>query len=127
MMRLFLSIIMSTVILSACALPAIFGEEDGEMIVDENIIESSYVNYRGIMVNDREMVTTIPLEVNSSASYEITRSSYISYYDGLTFLETELFTGGDFPKSVEMPEETTHVRVSFNEVNRESIQLNKVE
>lgn len=126
-MRLFLSIIMGTMILSACALPEIFGEEDGEMIVDANIIESSYVNYRGIMVNDREMVTTIPLEVNSSASYEITRSSYISYYDGLTFLETELFTGGDFPKSVEMPEETTHVRVSFNEVNRESIQLNKVE
>ncbi len=126
-MRLFLSIIMGTMILSACALPEIFGEEDGEMIVDANIIESSYVNYRGIMVNDQEMVTTIPLEVSSSASYEITRSSYISYYDGFTFLETELFTGGDFPKSVDMPEETTHVRVSFNEVNRESIQLIKME
>lgn len=126
-MKLFLSVLMSVSILSACALPDMFGEADDEMITEENIIDSAYVNYRGIMVNDLEMMTTIPLEVNGDATYEITRSSYISYYNGLTFLETELFTGGEFPKQVELPEDTTHVRVSFNEVNRDSIQLNMVE
>ena len=126
-MKLFMSILLSVVVLSACSFSNPFTEEESVAMSEENLIEESYVNYRGMMISDEEMVTTIPVKIDADAQYEITRSSYISFYDELTFIETELFTGGDFPKTVEMPEGTTHVRVSFNEANREAIQLNRVE
>lgn len=124
-MKLFISIIMFSSVLSSCAFDFDFLNNEPSEINEDTIIESGYVNYRGMMVNDSDMLTTIPLKVNTSNSYEITRSSYISYYDGFTFIETELFTGGEFPKTIELPENTTHLRVSFNTGNKDAIELRK--
>lgn len=124
-MKLFISIIMFSSVLSSCAFDFDFLNNEPSEINEDTIIESGYVNYRGMMVNDSDMLTTIPLKVNTSNSYEITRSSYISYYDGFMFIETELFTGGEFPKTIELPENTTHLRVSFNTGNKDAIELRK--
>lgn len=126
-MKFFVSIIMFSTLLSSCTLDFAFLNNEPSEINDDTIIESGYVNYRGIMVNDSDMLTTVPLKVDPSTTYEVTRSSYISYYDGFSFIETELFTGGEFPKVVDIPEETTHVRVSFNTGNKEAIAFRKVE
>lgn len=126
-MKFFISIIMFSTLLSSCTLDFAFLNSEQSEINDETIIESGYVNYRGIMVNDSDMMTTIPLRVEPSNTYEVTRSSYISYYDDFAFIETELFTGGEFPKVVDIPKEATHIRVSFNTGNRETIQFREVE
>lgn len=126
-MKFFLSIIMFSTLLSSCTLDFAFLNSEPSEINDETIIESGYVNYRGIMVNDSDMMTTIPLRVDPSNTYEVTRSSYISYYNDFSFIETKLFTGGEFPKVVDIPEETTHIRVSFNTGNRDAIEFREVE
>lgn len=126
-MKFLASMILFGSLLSGCTFDfGLFNEEPTE-ITEDTIIESGYVNYRGMMVNDSDMMTTIPLKVDTSQTYEITRSSYVSYYDEFTFIETELFTGGDFPKTIEIPEETTHLRVSFNVGNQDAIALRVVE
>ena len=53
---------------------------------------------------------------------KINRSSYVSYFNGDNFIETKLYEEG-FPKTLDTVEEADSIKVSFNESNKEVIEL----
>ncbi|KKK33958.1 acyltransferase [Salinicoccus sediminis] len=104
-------------------IPAKEKSMNNENLIDSgSLISGSWIGYNGETVEDEEMRTTRSIPYDPDKSYEINRSSYVSYFNGDEFIETKLYEEG-LPKTIDTVEEADSVKVSFNEYNMNEIEL----
>src|SRR5699024_334654 len=74
---------------------------NNENLIDSgSLISGSWVGYNCEAVEDEEMRTTRSIPYDPDKSYEINRSSYVSYFNGDEFIETKLYEKG-LPKTID--------------------------
>lgn len=113
----FISLLFGVMLLAAC------GNSTGENVVDMgSITEGSWMGYNGETVEDPEMMSTDFIDYDSSQTYEINRSSYVSFYAGEEFIETVLY-GEEPPMTLDTVEEADRIIISFNQYNEDAIEL----
>ena len=62
---------------------------------------------------------------NPEKDYEVSRDTYLSYFNGEDFIKTELYE--DTPEIINTVEEADGIILSFNKNNRNGMQLIKIE
>jgi len=90
-----------------------------------NIIEDRWVNYKGISENNKAMLQSQFIPYNPEKDYEVSRDTYVSYFNGEDFIKTELYE--DTPEIISVVEEADGVILSFNKSNRNGMQLVEIE
>src|SRR5699024_5068641 len=90
-----------------------------------NIIEDRWVNYKGISENNKAMMQSQFIPYNPEKDYEVSRDTYVSYFNGEDFIKTELYE--DTPEIISVVEEADGVILSFNKSNRNGMQLVEIE
>lgn len=117
----FISLVFGVMLLSAC------GNSSGENAVDMgSITEGSWLAYNGETVEDADMMSTDFIDYDPSQTYEINRSSYVSYFAGEEFIETVLY-GEEPPMTLDTVEEADRIIISFNQYNEDAIELSIAE
>lgn len=116
----FMSLLFSIVFLTAC------GNSDGNLIDTGSLTEGSWMGYDGEAVENEEMMTSEPIDYDPATSYEINRSSYVSYFNGDEFIETIQYSD-DPPMTLDTVEEADSIQISFNQYNEDTIQLTEAE
>lgn len=118
--KLFITAVLTISLLVAC------GNNDNgnsENLIDlNNATEGSWVGYNGENKEDEEMMSTELIPYNFEKDYEINRSSYVSYFNGAEFIETKLYSG-DMPVTIESVEDADGIKFSFNQYNKDAIEL----
>ncbi len=71
------------------------------------------------------MLTSELTPHDASMNYEINRSSYVSYFNGDEFIETKLYTD-DIPAPIKTVENADGIKVSFNQYNKDAIEINAI-
>lgn len=118
--KLFMITVLSVSILAACGSG---GSGNADNLIDAgSATEGSWVGYNGDEVEDEEMVTSELIPYDPNTDYEINRSSYVSYFNGDEFIETKLY-GEDLPLTIDSVEEADGIKVSFNQYNKDAIEL----
>lgn len=117
----FMSLLVGIMLLSACS-----GGSDDNLIDMGSLTEGSWMGYNGEAVENEEMMTTDFIDYDSSKTYEINRSSYVSYFNGEDFIETIQYSG-EPPMTLDTVEEADRIMVSFNQYNEDSINLKTAE
>ncbi|SFK50426.1 hypothetical protein [Salinicoccus halodurans] len=118
--KLFMITVLSVTILAACGSG---GSGNADNLIDAgSATEGSWVGYNGDEVEDAEMVTSELIPYDPNTDYEINRSSYVSYFNGDEFIETKLY-GEDLPLTIDSIEEADGIKVSFNQYNKDAIEL----
>src|SRR5699024_7677928 len=84
----FMSLLVGIMLLSACS-----GGSDDNLMDMGSLTEGSWMGYDGEAVENDEMMTSESIKYDSSKTYEINRSSYVSYYNGEEFIETIQYSG----------------------------------
>lgn len=118
----FMSLLLGIMILSACS----NSSGEGGMIDIDSATEGSWMGYKGEPVESDEMMRSESIEYDPSKTYEINRSSYVSYFNGEEFIETIQY-GDDPPMMLDTVEEADNIVVSFNVYNEDSIKLQEAE
>ena len=110
------------ILLSACN-----GENNSNdnLINKVNIIEDRWVNYKGTSENNKAMIQSQFIPYNPEKDYEVSRDTYVSYFNGEEFIKTELYE--DTPEIISAVEEADGVILSFNKSNRNGMQLVEIE
>ena len=110
------------ILLSACN-----GENNSNdnLINKVNIIEDRWVNYKGISENNKAMMQSQFIPYNPENDYEVSRDTYVSYFNGEDFIKTELYK--DTPDMLNTVEEADGIILSFNKNNRNGMQLVEIE
>lgn len=62
---------------------------------------------------------------NPEKDYEVSRDTYVSYFNGEEFIKTELYE--DTPEIINTVEEADGIILSFNKSNRNGMQLVEIE
>ncbi|WP_026867655.1 hypothetical protein [Jeotgalicoccus marinus] len=117
---IFNTLLLTVIVLSACS------NSDDNLIDTSSLNEGTWVTYDGEVVENDEMRSTEPIDYDPSKSYEINRSSYVSYYNGDEFIETIQYSD-DPPMTVDTVEEADSIVVSFNQYNEDTINLTEAE
>ena len=118
---LFMSLLVGIMLLSACS-----GGSDDNLMDMGSLTEGSWMGYNGEAVENEEMMTTDYIDYDPSNTYEINRSSYVSYFNGEDFIETIQYSG-EPPMTLDTVEEADRIMVSFNQYNEDSINLKTAE
>src|SRR5699024_9473664 len=79
-----MSLLLGIMLLSACS----SGSSEGGLIDTGAATSGSWMGYKGEAVDNDEMMTSESIKYDPSKTYEINRSSYVSYYNGQEFIET---------------------------------------
>lgn len=117
----FMSVLLGVMFLSAC------GSGSGDNLIDTgSLTEGSWMGYDGDAVENEEMRTTEKIDYDSSKTYEINRSSYVSYFNGEDFIETIQYNG-EPPMTLDTVEEADSIVISFNQYNEDTINLKTAE
>ena len=117
----FMSVLLGVMFLSAC------GSGSGDNLIDTgSLTEGSWMGYDGEAVENEEMRTTEKIDYDSSKTYEINRSSYVSYFNGENFIETIQYNG-EPPMTLDTVEEADSIVISFNQYNEDTINLKTAE
>src|SRR5699024_11486335 len=117
----FMSVLVGIMLLSACS-----GGSDDNLIDMGSLTEGSWMGYNGEAVENEEMMTTESIDYDPSKTYEINRSSYVSYFKGEEFIETIQYSD-DPPMTLDTIEEADNIVVSFNIYNEDTIKLQEAE
>ncbi|MBF0753098.1 hypothetical protein IR135_02345 [Jeotgalicoccus nanhaiensis] len=116
-----MSLLVGIMLLSACS-----GGSDDNLMDMGSLTEGSWMGYNGEAVENEEMMTTDYIDYDPSNTYEINRSSYVSYFNGEDFIETIQYSG-EPPMTLDTVEEADRIMVSFNQYNEDSINLKTAE
>ena len=117
----FMSVLLGVMFLSAC------GSGSGDNLIDTGALtEGSWVGYNGDTVEKEEMRKTEKIDYDPSKTYEINRSSYVSYFNGEDFIETIQYSG-EPPMTLDTVEEADSIVISFNQYNEDTINLKEAE
>lgn len=116
----FITLLIGVALLTACS------NSDGNLIDTGSLTEGSWVSYDGNTVENEEMRSTDHIDYDPSKTYEINRSSYVSYYNGEEFIETIQYSD-DPPMTLDTVDEADSIVISFNQYNEDSITLTEVE
>ena len=117
----FMSLLVGIMLLSACS-----GGSDDNLMDMGSLTEGSWMGYNGEAVENEEMMTTDYIDYDPSNTYEINRSSDVSYFNGEDFIETIQYSG-EPPMTLDTVEEADRIMVSFNQYNEDSINLTTAE
>ena len=117
----FMSLLVGIMLLSACS-----GGSDDNLMDMGSLTEGSWMGYNGEAVENEEMMTTDFIDYDSSNTYEINRSSHVSYFKGEDFIETIQYSG-EPPMTLDTVDEADRIMVSFNQYNEDSINLTTAE
>ena len=117
-----MSVLLGIMLLSACS----SGSGEGGLIDTGAATSGSWMGYKGEAVENDEMMTSESIKYDSSKTYEINRSSYVSYYNGEEFIETIQYSG-EPPMTLETVEDADSIVVSFNVYNEDTIKLQEAE
>ena len=117
-----MSLLLGIMLLSACS------SDSGEsgLIDTASATSGSWMGYDGEAVENDEMMTTESIDYDPSKTYEINRSSYVSYYNGEEFIETIQYSG-DPPMTLDTVEDADSIVISFNVYNEDTIKLQEAE
>lgn len=117
----FMTLLLLFLFLTACS-----NNSDGNLISTNSLTEGSWMGYNGEAVEKEEMRMTEPIEYDASKTYEINRSSYVSFFNGDEFIETLQYSD-DPPLTLDTIEEADNIIISFNQYNEDTIELKEVE
>lgn len=117
-----MSLLLGIMLLAACSSDS--GE--GGLIDTGSATTGSWMGYDGEAVDNDEMMTSESIDYDPSKTYEINRSSYVSYFNGEDFIETIQYSG-DPPMTLDTVEDADSIVVSFNVYNEDTIKLQKAE
>ena len=117
-----MSVLLGIMLLSACS----SGSGEGGLIDTGAATSGSWMGYKGEAVENDEMMTSESIKYDPSKTYEINRSSYVSYYKGDEFIETIKYSD-EPPMTLETVEEADSIVVSFNVYNKDTIKLQEAE
>ena len=117
-----MSLLLGIMLLSACSSDS--GE--GGLIDTGAATTGSWMGYDGEAVDNDEMMTSESIDYDPSKTYEINRSSYVSYFNGEDFIETIQYSG-DPPMTLDTVEDADSIVVSFNVYNEDTIKLQEAE
>jgi len=95
------------------------------MINKINLVEDRWVNYKGNSENNKAMMQSQFIPYNPEKDYEVSRDTYVSYFNGEDFIKTELYE--DTPEIINSVEEADGVILSFNKSNRNGMQLVEID
>lgn len=90
-----------------------------------SLVEDCWVNYKGISENNKAMMQSQFIPYNPEKDYEVSRDTYVSYFNGEDFIKTELYE--DTPDMLNTVEEADGIILSFNKSNRNGMQLVEIE
>lgn len=116
----FFTLLLTFVLLTACSNSA------GNLIDTGSVTEGGWISYDGDTVENEEMMTSKSIDYDPSKTYEINRSSYVSYYNGDEFIETIQYSD-EPPMTLETVDEADSIVISFNQYNQDSIELKEKE
>ena len=117
-----MSLLLGVMFLSACS----SSSDEGGLLDVGSATTGSWMGYNGEPVENDEMMTSESIDYNPSKTYEINRSSYVSYFNGEEFIETIQYSD-DPPMTLDTIEEADNIVVSFNVYNEETIKLQEAE
>jgi len=117
-----MSLLLGIMLLSACS----SGSGENGLIDLDSATAGSWMGYEGEAVENDEMITSDTIDYNPSKTYEINRSSYVSYFKGEEFIETIQYSD-DPPMTLDTVEEADNIVVSFNVYNEDTIKLQEAE
>ena len=107
-------------LLSACS------NSDGNLIDTASLTEGSWISYDGNTVENEEMRSTDHIDYDPAKTYEVNRSSYVSYYNGEEFIETIQYSD-EPPMTLDTVDEADSIVISFNQYNEDTITLTEAE
>jgi len=88
---------------------------DESSLIDLEIAETGqWVNYEGEYTQASDMIVTEYIPYSPDDEYMITEGTYISYYDGDEFIQTDLIQG-DMPQEIASVEDADNIRLSFSQ------------
>lgn len=122
---LFLCLCSFLLLLSACGNFSATQATSNDLINKVNLIEDRWVNYKGISENNKAMMQSQFIPYNPEKDYEVSRDTYVSYFNGEDFIKTELYE--DTPEIINSVEEADGIILSFNKNNRNGMQLVEIE
>ena len=117
-----MSLLLGIMFLSACS----SSSDEGGLLDVGSATTGSWMGYNGEPVENEEMMTSESIDYNPSKTYEINRSSYVSYFNGEDFIETIQYSG-EPPMTLDTVEKADRIMVSFNQYNEDSINLKTAE
>lgn len=117
-----MSLFLGIMLLSACS----SGSGENGLIDLGSATKGSWMGYKGEAVENEEMITSDTIDYDPSKTYEINRSSYVSYFNGEEFIETVQYSD-DPPMTLDTVEEADNIVVSFNVYNEDTIKLQEAE
>ncbi|WP_141638973.1 hypothetical protein [Jeotgalicoccus saudimassiliensis] len=104
----------------------IFDESTSNNLVNKiNTVEDRWVNYKGTSENNKAMMQSQFILYNPEKDYEISRDTYVSYFNGEDFIKTELYE--DTPEMLNTVEEADGIILSFNKNNKNGMQLVEID
>src|SRR5699024_1128496 len=113
-----MSLLLGIMHLSTCS----SGSGENVLIDMDSAAGGSWMGYEREAVENHEMITSDTIDYNPSKTYEINRSSYVSYFKGEEFIETIQYSD-DPPMTLDTVEEADNIVVSFNVYNEDTIKL----
>lgn len=101
--------------------------EENILLIDRSdVIEDQWIDTKGEIQKNSEMVSVGPVGYMSDEKHFINKTAYISYFKEDKFLKTVLYDyKNDFPIEIESVPEANEVYISFNKKNSDTIQLTK--
>lgn len=119
-LKTFIFTALSIILLAACS-PN--DSDNVDNLIDiNNVTEGVWTGYDGDDVEDEEMITTELIPYDSETDYEINRSSYVSYFNGDEFIKNKLYDE-NMPLTLETVGEADAIKISFNQYNKNTIEL----
>lgn len=112
-------------LLSGCSIPKNNTTVNNNLINKVNLVEDRWVNYKGTSENNKAMIQSQFIPYNPEKDYEVSRDTYVSYFNGEDFIKTELYE--DTPEIINSVEEADGVILSFNKSNRNGMQLVEID
>lgn len=98
--------------------------ENENLINKNNTVDDRWINYQGISENDKSMIQSQFIPYDPNNKYEVSLDTYVSYFNGEDFIETELYE--DTPDVIHTVQEADGIILSFNKENKSGMQLVEV-
>ncbi|CDZ99680.1 hypothetical protein BN1048_00599 [Jeotgalicoccus saudimassiliensis] len=117
---------LSLILIIILSVLIIFDESTSNNLVNKiNTVEDRWVNYKGTSENNKAMMQSQFILYNPEKDYEISRDTYVSYFNGEDFIKTELYE--DTPEMLNTVEEADGIILSFNKNNKNGMQLVEID
>ena len=111
--------------LTACDNASTSHAVSNNLINKVNLVEDRWINYKGISENNKSMMQSQFIPYHPEKDYEVSRDTYVSYFNGEDFIKTELYE--ETPEIINLVEEADGIILSFNKNNRNGMQLVEIE